>query len=132
MTQRPTPWTLDSKDLRVFTFRDPNEAIISEEAFLRYGKNACTLARSKELKALVVVLEAGKRLEEHDASGPVTITVLDGRVRLYATDPDGFQELKPGDIAVMTADARHAVEALERSTFLVVIGGAEESDLNQE
>ena len=131
MTQRPTPWTLCSKDLRVFAFGDIHEALIAEEAFGQYGKNACTLVRSREMKTLVVVVEAGKRLEEHDAPGPVTITVLNGRVRLYSTGSDGFQELKSGDIAVMTADARHAVEALEQSTFLVVIGGDEDSEVSQ-
>ncbi|GAA5230430.1 cupin domain-containing protein [Arthrobacter cryoconiti] len=84
------------------------------------GRSARTVYGGHErvLRQTVVALKAGSRLEEHDNPGEATVQILSGRIVL------GSGEVKwegaPGDHLVVPV-ARHYVEALEDSTFLLTV-----------
>lgn len=84
------------------------------------GRSAQTVYGGQEgtLRQTVLVLVAGKRLDEHENPGEATLHVLHGRVRLAAGDiaDDG----QAGDLLVIP-DARHTVEALEDTAVLLTV-----------
>lgn len=86
------------------------------------GRGAATVygGHEKVLRQTLIALSSGQRLEEHDSPGDATLHVLVGRVRLSSGDDawDG----SPGDLLIIPdAPARHAVEALEDSAFLLSV-----------
>ena len=77
-----------------------------------YGGHECVLRQT------VVALTAGSSLDEHDNHGEATVQVLTGRIVLVSGDVRW--EGSPGDHLVVPV-ARHSVDALEDSTFLLTV-----------
>ena len=84
------------------------------------GPNGRTLLKEPDLRIVLITLKAGGRMEEHSASGPSSIHVIEGSVRVRVADGQG--ELGPGSLLAMESAVRHEVEAVEDSTFLLTIG----------
>ncbi len=84
------------------------------------GRAADTVygGHEKVLRQTVIALTEGSTLAEHENPGEATLHVLHGRVRLTAGEH--AWEGRDGDL-IMIPDARHAVEALEDSTFLLTV-----------
>jgi quercetin dioxygenase-like cupin family protein len=84
------------------------------------GRAADTVygGHEKVLRQTVIALTEGSTLAEHESPGDATLLVLHGRVRLTAGE-DGW-EGRDGDL-IIVPEARHAVEALEDSTFLLTV-----------
>lgn len=72
----------------------------------------------RKLRQVVVALLAGGKMAEHESGGEATLHVLKGRVRLRAGE-DSW-ECRTGDLLVIP-DARHDVEAIEDSAFLLTV-----------
>lgn len=79
-----------------------------------------TLVKEPDLRIVLMALKAGGRLEEHDASGPISVQVLEGRVRMRLRDQD--VEISAGRLLTLQPDILHDVEAMEDSAFLLTIG----------
>jgi quercetin dioxygenase-like cupin family protein len=77
------------------------------------------LFSTDRLKAMRLVLPAGKGLAEHQAPGEITVHCLEGRVAFTAAGKT--QELPAGHLLFLTAGERHSVEAIEDSSLLVTI-----------
>jgi quercetin dioxygenase-like cupin family protein len=94
------------------------QLIIAREA--SSGRSASTVYGGHEhtLRQTLIVLVAGRRLDEHENPGEATVHVLLGRVRLSSGDLawDGSD----GDLIVVP-DARHALEALEDCAVLLTV-----------
>jgi quercetin dioxygenase-like cupin family protein len=84
------------------------------------GPSGRTLLKEPDLRIVLMTLKAGGRMEEHSASGPSSIHVLEGLVRVRAGEAQG--ELGPGSLLTMESAVRHEVEAVEDSAFLLTIG----------
>lgn len=84
------------------------------------GRAADTVygGHEKVLRQTVIAMTGGSTLAEHENPGEATLHVLHGRVRL--TSGDDSWEGRDGDLIIIP-DARHAVEALEDSTFLLTV-----------
>ncbi len=70
------------------------------------------------LRQTVIALRAGSKLDEHDNPGEATVLVLSGRIMV--ANATHTWELSDGAMLVIP-EARHAVEALEDSTFLLTV-----------
>jgi len=70
------------------------------------------------LRQVVTALLAGAELAEHEAPPEATLQVLRGSVRLNA--PDRSWELGAGEL-IAIPQARHSVQALEDSVFLLTV-----------
>jgi quercetin dioxygenase-like cupin family protein len=79
-----------------------------------------TLVKEPDLRIVLMALKAGGRLEEHRASGPVSVHALEGSLRLRL--PEGTAELSAGQLLALEPDVRHDVEAIDDCVFLMTIG----------
>jgi quercetin dioxygenase-like cupin family protein len=86
----------------------------------RDGQAARTLVRSPDLRIVLVALQAGKTISEHDASVTASVQTLSGRVRLQL--PDRTVEVPAGRLLVIGAGLSHDVHAETESTFLLTLG----------
>lgn len=84
------------------------------------GRSSRTVFGGHErvLRQTVVALTAGSSLDEHDNPGEATVQVLSGRIALVSGGVTW--EGSPGDHLVVPM-ARHSVDALEDSTFLLTV-----------
>jgi quercetin dioxygenase-like cupin family protein len=84
------------------------------------GRSSRTVYGGHEhvLRQTLIAMAAGQVLEEHVGPGEATVHVLQGRVRLAAGTTTW--EGSPGDLLIVPS-ARHAVEALEDSAFLLTV-----------
>lgn len=98
-----------------YTLLDLNRSI-SE---LGNDRNTETLHKQEGVSIVLLRLQAGARMAEHAAPGTATIHVFDGRVRFQI----GTQSIAAtaGQILVLDAGTRHAVEADEASTLLITL-----------
>lgn len=81
------------------------------------GWRTVTLVHRDTLRVVLMAFDAGARMPEHDAPGPVTLQVLRGRLRIGT--PDGAVELVPGQLLALETALVHDVEALEESDLLL-------------
>ena len=82
-------------------------------------RNAITLTKEPGLRVVLTILKRGTKLHEHQASGPLTIQVISGRLDLHAAGQSAV--VGPGEMAVLESAVGHELEALEESAFLLTI-----------
>jgi quercetin dioxygenase-like cupin family protein len=87
-------------------------------------RRAVTLVRESGMHVVLVSLKQGAMLREHAAPGPATVQVLGGHVRVEI----GSERLDvPADrLVAFDAGVRHEVEAVEDSTLLLTLSGAQD------
>lgn len=81
------------------------------------GYRTVTLVHRDTLRVVLMAFDAGARMPEHDANGPVTLQVLRGRMRVGTHE--GSIELVPGHLLALETALAHDVEALEESDLLL-------------
>jgi len=79
-----------------------------------------TLVKEPDLRIVLMALKAGGRLEEHRASGPISVQPVEGRLRLRL--PARSVEIAVGELLALEPGISHDVEAIEDSAFLLTIG----------
>ena len=94
-----------------------------EKEWQKGRRNAITAHKGGGLNVVLLAMEAGERLEEHSAPGPISLVVREGRIRFTAEG----ETIEAGPETVLTCDAkvRHTVEALSDAVRLlnVATGG---------
>ena len=78
-----------------------------------------TLAQKKGVGMTLFAMDKGEGLSPHRAPGDAFAHVLEGRAEI--TIDGQTQLLKAGQVIVMPADIPHAVQAVERCKFLLVL-----------
>ena len=120
--ERPyRPLNVNNSWIESFPLNAMARQIMDEDAFAESGRNALTLVRGDEMTVVLTVIRAGTALHEHRAPGPATVIPLSGNIRMLAGQEK--MPLAPGSALSFTADVLHAVEAVEDSAFLILIGG---------
>lgn len=92
----------------------------ADTAYESSGHTARTLLRTSDMRIVLVALEKGRRMQEHETQETVVIHVLSGNLHLDL--PHGPMNLFPGQIVTIEKGARHAVEAYSDSAFLLTLG----------
>lgn len=95
------------------------EQLYQEEAWLRTGRNTKTLVKQPDFRIVLVALNAGKKLEEHEAAARISIQTLNGHVTLQLTDQ--AVDLPEGHLVALDRALRHDVAAVKESVFLLTI-----------
>jgi quercetin dioxygenase-like cupin family protein len=79
-----------------------------------------TLVKQAGLRIMLMALRSGGRMQAHHASGPISIQVIEGRLRVRVSDDR--VELVAGHLLALEAGIQHDVEAIEDGVFLLTIG----------
>jgi quercetin dioxygenase-like cupin family protein len=117
------PIELGANTLEFFQLRELGEALTGEDEYRTSGIAAVTLARDEDVTMLLVALRAGSVMREHRAPSAGAAVFVSGRGVFVSGDGGDRASLEPGSLAAFSADLAHAVEALEDSLYLVIIGG---------
>jgi quercetin dioxygenase-like cupin family protein len=108
-----------SGDMLVFDLDEELTKARSNRALKEHGRIAKTLAKDGPLRVILVVLDAGGTLEEHQTAGPVTIQPLEGDVRLSL---EGTMEpVAVGQLITLGAGVPHGVESRDGGAFLLTV-----------
>jgi quercetin dioxygenase-like cupin family protein len=78
-----------------------------------------TLAKTKDLELIRLVIPAGKEIPSHKAPGKITVQCLEGRITFAAEGKT--QELAPGHLLYLTAGEPRALKGVEDSSVLVTL-----------
>jgi len=115
-----------SGDILVFDIEEERERAADPELIRRSGRNARTLLKDGPLRVTLVVLGSGGELAEHEAPGPITVQVLEGRIR-FGVD-DGEHELGPGQLLAAGPGVRHRVISEDGAAFLLTVSYPERGE----
>lgn len=88
------------------------------------GRSAETLVKYEEFRIVLVRMKSESYMSHHRAEGPISIHVLDGKIRVHLPE-DRNEDLAPGDLLTLERCLEHDVEALEESAFLLTIAWPE-------
>jgi quercetin dioxygenase-like cupin family protein len=113
----PTERFAGSKHL--FSLSDALAELRAEDHPARGGHHQVTLLQRGPVTQVLFSFEPGGHLQEHSASGLVTIHALEGRVRVEAEGVD--HELPAGSVLILDPDVPHDVRASERSAMLLTV-----------
>jgi quercetin dioxygenase-like cupin family protein len=86
------------------------------------ARGAVTLVKQSGMSLVLTHLHRGGTLQEHAVPGAATVQVLDGRVRVQIGDET--LDVPAGRLLAFNSGVRHSVEALEDSTLLLTLTGA--------
>ena len=78
-----------------------------------------TLFKKKDIRVVLICMDAGAKIKEHHADGTSALQVLKGAIR-YGTQGQIY-ELKTGSLLTLGASIKHDVEAIDDSAFLLTI-----------
>ena len=119
------PIELTPTSLESFPVETLARELMTEETFQHSGRSALTLTHHKDFTVVLTVMKANTQLKDHQASGPVLLQPLFGRMTVTksaGSDPLPFQN---GTSIFFGSHLVHNVEAHEDSAFLIIIGGQE-------
>lgn len=92
---------------------------LRDEPTWETGRNARTLMKYDDFRAVLMMLRAGMRISEHKTDGRISIHMLSGHARLNASGRTF--DLRSGSLVALDAGTSHDIEALEESGFLLTI-----------
>ena len=82
-------------------------------------RDAVVVHSGNEARAVLLVLNPGQRLGDHQVKENAWVTVLDGRVRISAGDET--IEAEPGMLVRFDPDERHALASDEGARILLLL-----------
>ncbi|MEO6603023.1 MAG: hypothetical protein ABIQ16_24270 [Polyangiaceae bacterium] len=92
----------------------------AEPSYAREGHTARTLVRTSDLRVVLVVLKAGKKLSEHHVNVTASVYAMTGNLHLQLTDQNAA--LAAGQLFVLAPGLTHDVYAETDSTFMLTLG----------
>ncbi|PVY39463.1 cupin domain-containing protein [Pontibacter virosus] len=95
------------------------QVLKEEENWQKSGRGSRTVLKSETLRILLNVMQAGTEIKPHQAPGPISVQVMEGRIRFNTQEES--MELAIGQMLTLPAHVRHSVEALEEATFLLTV-----------
>ncbi len=117
------PLEITESTVASFSLLAMGHQLMQEEVFGRLGRDSLSLVRHQNLTVVLLVLDTDAVLPEHQAPGPITVTVLAGHIDFLTSEGAKTLSLKTGDTILCAAHLLHSVKAREKSIILLVIGG---------
>jgi quercetin dioxygenase-like cupin family protein len=106
----------ETADLVVLT--ELADALIADLPNHPAGRAAKTVLSGTVMRAVVIALQAGAEMSEHDSPPAATLYLVRGRATVHAGDREWT--LRPGQL-VPIPPQRHSVEAHEDSALLLTV-----------
>ncbi len=108
-----------------FRLNDQLQELRRDEAYRRSGRTGRTLAKHGPLRITLTVLGEGVEVGTHHAEAPMTLQVLEGRLR-YRVDEGRF-EIGEGEVLYFGPGHARDIKALEDTALLLTIAGKDEA-----
>lgn len=89
------------------------------------GRSSVTLVGQRDLRVVLISMEANQRMGEHRAEGRIAIQTIAGRICVHLRDRK--IDLSAGRLLALQCGQHHDVESLEESAFLLIITWPAES-----
>ncbi|HLZ33192.1 MAG TPA: hemerythrin domain-containing protein [Nitrospira sp.] len=122
MTDQPSkPLNVLSLDAPLLTFdlRGLVQQIKNEPAWRKGERSTMPLFKTERMRVMLVALPAGMKLSSHQADGPITVQVIEGRIAFTAESQT--VTLAEGQMLSLQAGLPHAVDAPEDAVFLLTV-----------
>jgi len=103
-----------------FNLAQQIEQLRREEPWRTTGRNAQTLVKHPDFRVVLTVLQANRRVQEHQTVGRISVQTIAGHLRMRVGKEK--YDLPQGHLIVLDSSLPHDVEALEDSAFLLTIG----------
>ena len=103
----------------VFDFAEEADRLRKEGPWLQHGRNAVTLVKHPDFRVVFMLMKPGTRLQEHHASGRISVQAMSGHVRLHLKEQT--IDLPAGHLLALERELAHDVEAIEESAVLLTI-----------
>ncbi|HSR58766.1 MAG TPA: cupin domain-containing protein [Candidatus Binataceae bacterium] len=107
------------KPLMSFDIAHELEEMKAGEQWKTSHRGAKTLAKNEDVRLVLVALSKGMTVHEHQAEGPITVSVAEGSIRFIARGEE--RTLARGALLTLGAGIAHQVDALEDSAFVVTV-----------
>ncbi len=104
-----------------FNLQAQLEELRREEAYTRSGRAGRTLAKHGPLRLTLTVLRNGVEVGTHHADTPMTLQVLEGRLR-YRVGSEQC-EIEAGEVLYFGPGHAQDIQALEDTALLLTITG---------
>ena len=88
-----------------------------------------TLVKEPDIRVVLLMMDAGARMDEHHADGSISIQVMRGAIRLRHGGT--AEELRKDQIVTLPPSLPHGVEAIEPSVFLLTLSWPESEKLKK-
>ena len=115
--ERASRWLAET--MLSFDLADEVRQLTEEASWQQTGHTAKTLVKESDLRVVLVALRQGAAMDEHQASGPITIQAVSGQFRVSL--PDQHVNLAPGQVVALAPALRHSVLALQDGAFLLTL-----------
>lgn len=99
------------------------EELRGDESYVRTGRIGRTLVKEGALRLTLTVLAEGTEVGTHHAVAPMTLQVLEGRLR-YRVEGEEFR-LGAGELLFFGPGHAEDIQALEDTAMLLTITGGE-------
>ncbi|MBI4502573.1 MAG: hypothetical protein HY700_15610 [Gemmatimonadetes bacterium] len=107
------PWLL-------FKISEQVDRLKREPEWQQDDHNTITLMKTPGMTVVLTALKAGSVMHEHQASGPVTIHVISGKIGIDFVGE--CVEVCGGELVTVDPLVAHEVKALEESVVLLTVG----------
>lgn len=91
------------------------------------GLSSKTLVKTKELRILLIAMDAGAKMQEHHTDGRICVQVLKGALQMRIQGET--LALPQGNLLTLERSVKHDVDATEASVFLLTISWPTEQEL---
>lgn len=105
--------------IHVFDLDPMVRAMQDTDEYRSAGRTGLALVKVAEQRVVLEALRHGTHLSTHQVSGPVTVQVLLGEVRLEAEGEILY--LRTGQVLYLPSSIAHSVEAMKDSALLITI-----------
>jgi quercetin dioxygenase-like cupin family protein len=119
----PVSRALTGKHL-TFDFAEHIAELRRDDHYVQTGRIGRTLVKQGALRLTLTVLAEGTAIGTHHAAAPMTLQLLEGRLR-YRVGDDEFK-IREGELLFFGPGHAKDIRALEDTALLLTITGAEE------
>jgi quercetin dioxygenase-like cupin family protein len=98
---------------------DEANALRHEQGWQNTGHSAKTLVKHQDLRIILIAMQQGTVMKEHQTSGSISIQVLAGQLRVHVGQRTF--DIPAGRLLALDRALAHDVEALEDSTCVLSV-----------
>lgn len=106
--------------LEVFEIPDLLEHLKQKDDWMNEKSSSLTLHKDGKMSIVLVAMRGSASIGEHRAQGPITVQVVEGRLRVN-TDKESVN-VGQNEIVTLPAGLKHSLDALEDCGFLLTFG----------